>query len=222
MSRRSSVTIYGDVDPMSQSNERDIVFRCAGRKDRRAMHVISVSNRGVTCSCHGVDWCSHIDATLVAGERHMVPEEDRPAADRARRRMKGRIGPPPGWLATWRDDRVWRGLAPPRSGERERMAWDGRPTVCFIGPGPSGNRDEYVDHAASLGWRVLERPTAYTTLVVSSDPAATTARARDARDLNLPTIDPDQWDEWCYDMTNAVMERIETHGHDPARRSDGS
>jgi hypothetical protein len=203
---------------MMQNEERAIEFRCAGRRDRRAMHVISVSGGMATCSCNGVDWCSHIDATLVAGERHMVPEEDRARADAARRRLRGRIHAPADWQATWREDRVWRGLAPPRSGERERMIWDGRPTVCFIGSGTAGNREEYVDHAASLGWRVVERPMGLTTLVVSSDTEGMTARGRDARELGLPTIMPDQWDEWCYDMTNAIMERIEHHGHEPTRR----
>ena len=207
---------------MTQHVEKDIVFRCAGRKDRHAMHVINVGMRTATCSCNGVDWCSHIDATLVAGERHMVPSEDRRNADRAMRRLKGRIHPPSEWQAAWREDKVWRGLAPPRTGEKERMIWDGRPTICFVGQGSAGNREEYVDHAASLGWKVVERPTSLTTMVVSSDTEATTARARDARDHGLPIIDHDQWDEWCYDITNAVMERIEKLGHDPSRRRSAS
>lgn len=192
-----------------------ISFRCAGRSDRSEHHVIVVDDARAECSCHGVDWCSHIDATLLAGERHMVPEEDRAAADLAQRRLRGILRPPAEWQASWREDRVWRGMAPPRSGEAERMRWDGRPTICFIGTGEAGPRREYVDHAESLGWKVVEKPTPFTTMVVSSAVGLETTRGTDAKRLGLPLIDHEQWGEWCYDMTNAIMDRIEHHGCDP-------
>lgn len=186
-----------------------IEFRCRGRTDRSETHVIRVHAGKVLCSCQGVDWCSHIDATLVAGERAMVPPEDRRSADRAMRLMQGRIHAPEGWLASWREDRVWRGQAPARGDEGARMRIDGRPTILFLGSGGGGNRDEYVEHAGSLGWRVVERPTPLTTIVVSSAEAMGSRRGDLAQLLSLPIVTHGDWDEWCYDMTNAVLDRIE-------------
>lgn len=203
---------------MAYEKEKSITFRCAGRREREAMHTISVSGRQATCSCNGVDWCSHIDATLVARERHMVPVEDRPAADRARRAISKYLRAPEGWLATWREDRVWRGLAPPRTGERERMHWDGLPTLCFIGSGKNANRGEYTDHAQSLGWRLVDKPQSLTTLVVEAPGVKSNGRSLTAQAFGLPVITPAQWEEWCYDLTNAVMERIEGHGFEPGKR----
>jgi hypothetical protein len=199
------------------ASEKEITFRCAGRRERDAMHTISVVGGRVTCSCNGVDWCSHIDATLVSRERYMVPAEDRLNADRARRAVGKRLRAPDGWLATWREDRVWRGLAPPRTGERERMHWDALPTLCFIGSGKSANRGEYTDHALSLGWRLVDKPLPLTTLVVESAGTKTNARSITAKAFALPVITPSQWEEWCYDLTNAVMERIEFHGFEPGK-----
>lgn len=194
---------------------RQIEFRCRGRTDRDEVHVISVTGGRVLCSCQGVDWCSHIDATLVAGERAMVPEEDRREADAAMRIMKGRLGPPEGWQASWRDDKVWRGLSPARGDEGAKMRLDGRPTVLFLGSGPAGNRAEYMEHAMSLGWRVVEQPTPLTTMVVSSDKGLSTRRGDLAQLMSLPIIDHLGWDEWCYDMTNIVFDRIEELTRDP-------
>lgn len=191
---------------------RAIEFRCAGRSDRTELHVISVANGRAMCSCQGVDWCSHIDATLIAGERAMVPETDQRAADRGQRALAGRIHPPEGWQASWRDDRVWRGLAPARGDAAAKVRHDGRPTIMFMGAGPAGNRTEYVEHAASLGWRVVDQPMPLLTLVVTSPEAITTKRGEESRRLSLPMISHEDWDEWCYDVTNAVLDRIEHHG----------
>jgi hypothetical protein len=193
-----------------------ITFRCRGRSDRTEMHVVSVEGRRAECSCQGVDWCSHIDATLLAGERYMVPREDRRMADKAQRSLHGILRAPEGWQASWRDDRVWRGLAPPRSGELERIRWDGRPTICFLGSGEDGPRSEYVEQASSLGWRVIETATPLTTLVVSNGVGLESKRGEAASALDLPLLDYGQWREWCYEFTNAVMDRIDEHGHDPA------
>lgn len=203
---------------MIDYEEKHIDFRCSGRKDRKAVHVISVTRTRALCSCHGVDWCSHIDATLRHGERHMVPSEDHAKADEARRIIRGRLKPPADWQASWKDDRVWRGLAPPRSGERERMRWDGRPTICFVGAGTAGTREEYLDHAQSLGWRIVDKPSEYVTLVVQSATGSKTARGKLVNSLGLTSIEPPQWNEWCYDITNEVLDRIEFHGHDPSKR----
>lgn len=188
---------------------KEISFRCGGRSDRSEMHVIAVGAHRATCSCNGVEWCSHIDATLVAGERHMVPAEDRMSADAAQRRLRGVIHAPEGWQGAWRDDRIWRGLAAPRSDERGRMRIDGRPVICFVGAGPAGTKPDYEEAAETLGWKVVERPGRYTTLVVASPGTHMTRAMTDARKHDLEPIAHADWDEWQYDFTNAVLDRID-------------
>ena len=197
------------------SNHR-LSFRCNGRSDRSEKHVIVIDGNRAQCSCQGVDWCSHIDATLRAGERYMIPEEDHRKADLAQRQLQGFLKAPEGWQASWREDRVWRGLAPPRSGDYERTRWDGRPTVAFLGSAESARKSDYVDHARSLGWRIVTQPTALTTLVVASDAGLATRNGAVAVALRLPIISHSEWEEWCYDFTHTILDRIEDHGFDPA------
>lgn len=202
----------GDVtfpDGKVRKMKKELSFRCRGRSDRSEMHVIAVRGGRATCSCNGVDWCSHIDATLVAGERFMVPPEDRRTADAAQRRLEDVIRPPEGWQATWRDDRVWRGLSAPRSDERARMRIDGRPVICFVGAGPAGTKTDYEEAAETLGWRTVDRPTRYTTIVVASPGTHRTRAMIDAAKHGLEAIGHPDWDEWQYDFTNAVLDRID-------------
>ena len=188
---------------------KEISFRCRGRSDRSETHVIAVRGTRAICSCNGVDWCSHIDATLVAGERFMVPAEDRRTADAAQRRVAEVIQAPEGWQATWREDKVWRGLAAPRSDERGRMRIDGRPVICFVGAGPAGTKPDYEEAAETLGWRTVERPTKLTTMVVASPGTNMTKAMIDADKHGLQHIAHEDWDEWQYDFTNAVLDRID-------------
>ena len=189
---------------------KPISFRCMSRTDRSELHTITVDGRIAMCSCNGVDWCSHIDATLVHGELHMVPSEDRPAARRARRAMSGILKAPADWKSTWAKDRVWRGHVPPRNDERSKMLWDRKPTISFVGSGEAGNKDDYVEHARSLGWRNVESVTDLTTLVVWDGNTSSEAIA-DATELDLPVITHSDWDEWCYEFTDEIMEEIERH-----------
>src|SRR3546814_15341481 len=68
-----------------------MTYHCASRSDRQDLHTITVENMTVLCSCVGTEWCSHIDATLKHGERHMVPfeewdiAEDRKSVDAGKR-----------------------------------------------------------------------------------------------------------------------------------------
>lgn len=54
-------------------------------KDARPYQIVfDIETDGLSCSCQHftkAKFCSHIDATLVAGERAMIEEEDRPIAD---------------------------------------------------------------------------------------------------------------------------------------------
>jgi hypothetical protein len=191
------------------ASRRKHMFRCMGRSDRNEVHVVVVEGVEPTCSCQGVHWCSHIDATLVCGERFMVPAEDRHIADAAQRAVRGHVGPPTDWQASWKEDRVWRGLSAPRSDERMRMRLDGRPTICFVGAGSAGTKPDYEEGAETLGWKCVDRPNPYTTMVVCSAAGEATRSGVDAIVLELPMITHDQWDEWQYDVTNAVLDEIE-------------
>lgn len=192
-----------------------IAFRCAGRTNRSELYLIEVSNNQAICSCQGTNWCSHIDATIVAGERHMVPEQDHATANEAARRLRGIIKQPTNWVASWRSDKVWRGLAPPRTDIAQRTRWDGRPTITFVGAGAHAPKSDYVDHAKSLGWRVTDIPNQLTTLLVISSHGRETRAGRLGDSLGLPTISHDEWAEWCYDLTNAVLDRIDDLGVRP-------
>ena len=184
---------------------KPIVFRCASRSDRSELHRITVNGQNALCSCNGVDWCSHIDATLAHGETHMVPAEDRIAARQARRVISGILKAPPGWKSTWMKDRVWRGQVPPKTGEIDKMLWDRKPTICFVGSGDAGPKSDYIEHARSLGWRDVETVSDLTTLVIW-DGSTRSEAIEDAEALDLPTIHHNQWDEWCYDFTDTIMD----------------
>ena len=190
--------------------KKAVTFRCQSRTDRSEYHRVTVNGTVALCSCNGVDWCSHIDATLAHGETHMVPPEDRRDARKARRIMSGIIKPPRDWKSTWMKDRVWRGLVAPKTGELDKMLWDRKPTISFVGSGEAGSKSDYIEHAQSLGWRHVESVSNLTTLVVWD----TTTRSEaidDAEGLDLPTINHSQWDEWCYEFTDELMKAIEKH-----------
>ncbi len=201
---------------MKDKEQNTAVFRCRGRTDRTAMHTITVTTDVAICSCQGVDWCSHIDAVLMQGERFMVPPEDRAAADKAEKLIAPVLKAPKEWLATWRDDLVWRGKAPPRTDMHKRMRWFGKPTIIFLGNTPEMTQSEYVEHAESLGWRSIDTPDLLTTLIVSDKTGMKSKKAQRALDYDLPIINYTQWDEWCYEFTNSILDRIEYHGLDPA------
>ena len=189
---------------------KPIVFRCLSRTDRAEHHTITVNGQIAMCSCNGVDWCSHIDATLLHGETHMIPAEDRTAARRAKQVMRPILRPPADWKSTWMKDRVWRGQVAPKTGELDKMLWDRKPTICFIGSGEAGAKSDYVEHAQSLGWRTVESVTDLTTLVVW-DQTTRSEAINDTEALDLPTISHSQWDQWCYEFTDEILGSIEKH-----------
>jgi len=130
-----------------------VVFRCSSMSEPGVHHYISVPLDGeVECSCNGVNWCSHIDATLVAGERHMVPQNDWRAANLAGVIARGKIGPTEGWKATWRENRRWRGLPTVRSAAALRAIEHRRPLVSFAGRDGRRSTLEYM--STEHGWEV--------------------------------------------------------------------
>lgn len=196
-----------------------LAFRCFGRSNRSEIHTIEISSKSLTCSCQGTSWCSHIDATLLAGERYMVPDEDHALADLAQKTVATFLKPPADWASSWREDKVWRGLAPPKSDELQRIRWEGRPTIAFIGNDPEARKADYLEHALSLGWRIVENPNTYTTLIVASDQGLRTKAGKTALAYELPIIAHFEWREWCYDFTGAIYDRIEHHGFGPSDQS---
>src|SRR3546814_18247543 len=83
-----------------------MTYHCASRSDRQDLHTITVENMTVLCSCVGTEWCSHIDATLKHGERHMVPFEEWDIADEAQILMANILRRPPNWKAHWLEAKV--------------------------------------------------------------------------------------------------------------------
>lgn len=186
-----------------------LTFRCASRSDRRELHTITVEGNSALCSCTGTEWCSHIEATLVDGERNMIPFEEWDTADQAQQLLAGSLIPPRSWKAHWREDRVWRGLAEPRKTNTQKAIQAGRPLICFIGEGQLGNRSDYIEEATGLGWTTVDNPSELVTLVVVSERASSTKRATLAKKLNLPMLLFHEWDEHAYDFTEKILEAIQ-------------
>ena len=132
-----------------------VSFRCKSMTYDEYHHILVPDKGFVICSCQGVGWCSHIEATLVCGERFMVPEEDRVIANQAQILAKGRIGPPEDWKADWRNNRKWRGL-PVRIPKALEMLKKGYPVVSF--QGSSKLRKEAKIIAEENGWAIAPRP----------------------------------------------------------------
>lgn len=196
-----------------------LMFRCESRSEANLYHTIRIQNHIPLCTCLGTHWCSHIDATLYRGERHMVPFEEWDIADQAQQLLAGRLRPPPHWRAHWQGDKVWRGLAKPRPNASRITARSGKPTICFVGRGKRGSRAHYAEQATKLGWAVVPSPSPWTTLVVCATAAKSTRNAQVAMDLRLPMLPFTDWDEAAADlseMINAAI-RAQHSGAPPAQ-----
>ena len=152
--------------------------------------------------------CSHIDATLIAGERAMVPVEDRDAADRAMRAVAGHIVVPEGWKASWRWNYGWRGLPTRKIGERSYRAvgLSGRPIVCFTGAMPRP-RKELLREAEAAGWEAVDRPHPSITVLVAADPSGGSNKLQFAREHRIPIL---TFADWA--SLNADGELVEPNG----------
>lgn len=178
-----------------------IRFKCKA-KTSEEFRVISVDDRGtVSCDCEsfiGV-FCSHVDATLIAGERFMVPEQDRSLADKAMSLAVGRVAIPSDWRGAWRKNNVWRGLAPPRGPRQSTDLKDefggdyySRPKVCFTGNGPVG-RKELLQAARETGWQAVDDFQSGIKVLVAEDPTKNTNKLKQARKLGVPILSYDEW-----------------------------
>ncbi len=152
-------------------------------------HHIMVPQQGhVICSCNGESWCSHIDATLLSGERHMVHQEDRQIANKAQVLAKGRIAPTDKWRANWRNNRRWRGL-PKKETMAERIINAGEP-VCSV-EGKTKDRHLATQIATDHGWRVVSRPTKGVIVHITTNKES--RASEHASGLNIMVVSLDEW-----------------------------
>lgn len=191
---------------MKSPKGRTETFRCKSMTEDRHHVILVPANGHVICSCNGVGWCSHIDATLHAGERHMVPEEDRAAANRAQVLAQGRIGPPEGWVGSWRDNRKWRGLPPLRTTLLDMSRREGRPVMSIEGRGKE--RAQIVEMSLAAGWMVAHRPVLGALFHVIPSMEADTATSRMARERGIPVATYQEWRSIGGTMASILTEAI--------------
>lgn len=185
-----------------------LIFRCKSKTEEGFRTItVNLSNKSHHCDCDGPSFtgytafCSHIDATLVAGERFMVPPEERHLADTAQRALTGRIKVPEGWSGSWRRNRVWRGLAAPR-GPRESdklknlhgSDYYERPRVCFTGKGHKP-RSALMEEARAFGWQVEDSFSNKVKLLVAEDVTGHSSKLSKASYLNIPVVTYGDWIE---------------------------
>ena len=173
---------------------RNISFRCVAKTVGNTFRIVSVTWPGplVTCDCDGFNqlFCSHIDATLVAGERAMVPNDDWAAADEAMNAVGGLIVLPSDWKGSWRKNMKWRGFAS-RSSPR-RTGLTGRPLVCFTGAMPKP-RKLPVAEAEAAGWETVDAPHSKIDVLVAADPTGSSNKLKSARQYGIPILAFDEW-----------------------------
>lgn len=172
-----------------------VEFRCRSQSEPDKLHTVTVSRDGCACSCGpGFDgWCSHIDATLVCGERAMVPVDDHPLADKAMV-LAGRLKVPHDWKAAWRKNSRWRGLLTGDLRPMSTVGTHGRPVVCFTGTLPRP-RQHYLDEAEAAGWETIDRPHKMTAVLVAADPKSGSNKLLFAKRHGIAVLTPDEWED---------------------------
>jgi hypothetical protein len=170
-------------------------FRCASQSEPEHFWTIQeLPGPRVRCDCPGfgsTEFCSHLDATLNAGERGMVPEEERTVADEVMSRLVGPIAAPSDWKASWRHNLVWRGFGS-RSSVRRRIGASEKPIVCFTGKLPYP-RSQLMQRASTAGWEVIDRPHPKIDVLVAENTLSTSNKLQFARELGIPVLTYDEW-----------------------------
>lgn len=185
-------------------------FRCQSISEPSQFHLVDVSQDGrIVCSCTGEPgrFCSHIDATLVHGERAMVPREDRHIADRAQAQLRGMLKPHKNWKSHWLTKRKWRGLPPRLSHAAEVSAKDGMPLLSLEGRGKRRrNAEEMITRK---GWMIAPRPVRGCVFHLIPDDAEAIGKAAEAAAArSIPIITYQEWLELAEDITEALVERL--------------
>lgn len=178
----------------------EVTFRVLSWSEPGRLHTVT-AGASVHCDCTGFgisNFCRHIDATLVGGERFMVHEEDRALADQAMKAVAGKLAAPDGWQATWRRDYRWRGLHRKRPSINPRTS--GKPLVAFTGTlrGPDGKKilkEVWEAEAKANGWDVADNPSPFTDVLVAEDPLGSSAKLRTARANFTVIVSADEWPE---------------------------
>lgn len=153
-------------------------------------HYIEIGpDNTIICSCKGEAWCSHIDATLVHGERAMVPSEDHKQANRAEALMKKILRPPQDWKSNWKSNRRWRGLGV-RESAAMKLLRSGNPVVSIQGRGILQKASVRI--ARQNGWAVVSMP-AKGVLIHVSDEAETDPKIIHAQNLGIMIVPHEQW-----------------------------
>ncbi len=178
-----------------------ISFRVDSSSEEHALYTVTVDDAGrASCDCEGFGrgrFCRHIDAVLVCREWAMVPEADRPRAEKAMGLAKGKITPPKSWKATWRNDWAWRGLSVNRAPVNPRRS--GKPLVCFTGTLPGKKRADWIKEAKRAGWDTTNEPSPFTDVLVAKDPDADSAKLKKARDNRTVIVSAEEWAEVMLD-----------------------
>lgn len=187
-------------------------FRCRSMSED-LWHVILVPHRGhVVCTCLGQSWCSHIDATLVAGERAMVPQEEHAEANRAQIAARGRIGPPEGWKAHWRNNRRWRGLPPARITALEISRRAGLPMMSIEGKGRA--RRETAGLSRDAGWMVVDEPVRGCLFHVAPDASSESRASERARKDGIPIASYGEWAALAAELAPVMRHAIAASNED--------
>jgi hypothetical protein len=171
-------------------------FRCSSQSEPAKFWMICVSlpSLKVRCGCPGfndIGFCSHIDATLIAGERAMIPEEDRAVASELVRRLDGSVVAPPGWKSNWRRNLIWRGFGF-RASVRRGISPSEMPVVCFTGKFPEP-RKVLAQRAERMGWEAIDRAHSKIDVLVAENAAWETNKLRFAREYGIPVLSYEEW-----------------------------
>ena len=186
----------------------EIRYRCKA-KTGNAFRTITVDTKRLiaSCDCQGFSdsarsFCSHIDATLIAGERHMIPEDDHNLANQAMSILIGQLSPPENWKSSWRANNVWRGLSLPRKPRPRQVKnmkdqfgsnYYSLPKVCFTGKGPI-SRKLLIQAARESGWQAVDSFQSGIKVLVAEDPTKNTAKLNKAREFSTPILSYDEWE----------------------------
>ena len=188
-------------------------FRCRSMTEEVFYHVEVPHQGHITCSCQGTNWCSHIEATLIYGERAMVHPADIQNANRAQALAKGRLDRPRWWKANWKSNRRWRGL-PVREPKALNLLRRGVPVVSMEVRGLKRTRAEEL--ARNNGWETVYAPTKGV-LIHVSDAANDDPRCQRARELDIPTVTHDHWP-----LIAPHADSLRRHVEDLAKREGAS
>jgi len=163
--------------------------------------VVSDDGGSVSCDCAGFggDFCSHIDAVLVAQERAMVVADDIDLARRAIEVIAGRLCPPESWMGAWRKNLRWRGLT--GEGRSRRVRDQAKPLVCFTGT-LDQPRSKLIEEARTYGWETIDVPSPFIDVLVAADPQGSSGKLKTARKNGTPIITRE---EWSVLMTDGVF-----------------